>query len=453
MQDEQEIYDAIVIGGGPAGATAALAMARRDLRVIVLEGAAFPRFHIGESFLPRSLTQIRALGLEPRLRRIPQVLKLGAEFVIGHGREAPTDYWFTQCFDRFESETFNIERAPFDSMLLDAAAEAGAEVRAPARVRSIDRLRDGDVRITTEDRTFRGRYVVDASGQSTVIGRRLKTRRVLPGRRMIAYFGHAEGVRHREGVVRGFPTVALCEDGWFWLIPIDAKRTSVGLVLEDAAARRAPVPAQRLLQWAVDRCPVMAERCAGARLPEQNNVTADFSYRCEPFAGPGYFLIGDAATFVDPVFSTGVCLGMMSGEHVAADIDAILRRGADPDHVRRRYIRSLHDASAPFFRLVDMFYRHEFRELFLNGRGPLSVHRAVISILTGHVFPRPDFGLRWRMNLFALFVFLQRWIALAPRRERFRLVPADAVAPARGTGDADRRPEPAAVLTGTESAS
>jgi 2-polyprenyl-6-methoxyphenol hydroxylase-like FAD-dependent oxidoreductase len=151
-------------------------------------------------------------------------------------------------------------------------------------------------------------------------------------------------------------------------------------------------------------------------------VAADFSYRCDPYAGPGYFLVGDAATFLDPIFSTGVCLGMMSGVRAAEGIEAILRRGEAPKRVRRDYIRYVEGSSSVFFRLVELYYQSSFRGLFLESSGPLQVHRAVLSILAGNVFPRPVFALRWRMKLFELLVALNRWFPLATRRERFSLM-------------------------------
>jgi flavin-dependent dehydrogenase len=415
-------YDVLIIGGGPSGATAALVLARAGVRVAILEKAEFPRFQIGESFLPANLEQIKRLGLHDRLRALPHMPKYGAEFGMGVG---PTSvFQFNTSLVGGENETFNTARAEFDAMVLDAARQAGAIVHQPAQVRSIDRLADGHVAVTTDAGSFTGRYLLDASGQATVVARHLGTRQQLADQhlRKVAYFGHFENVQRLDSRLAGCPCIIMCDEGWFWLIALDEKRTSVGLVLEPEVVKRVGLPADQMLQWGIDRCPTVRERMKHAVGSTVSMVRSDFSYRCEPYAGPGYFLVGDAAVFLDPVFSTGVCMGMMSAEHVAHQLIDVLRGSTTPAAARKRHIRYVRGSSDVYFRVIRHYYNHHFRELFLTGQGPMQMHRAVLGLLAGHVFPRPRFNLWWRFRAFELVLKLQRHFTLAPRRQRFSLL-------------------------------
>jgi flavin-dependent dehydrogenase len=421
MSPDSNLYDALIIGGGPAGSTAALVMARAGLRVRLLERTPFPRFHIGESLLPRNFALFRELGLLDVLEGIPKVDKYGAEFILGSGGE-PSLFPFTMSLLGSETMSYNLERAPFDARLLATAAQAGAEIREGVAVRKVLRLEDGNVEVATDEGNVAARFLVDASGQSTLLGKHLGLRRVLPHLKKIAYFGHFENVWRRPGPEGGYIVIVVCEEGWFWMIPLDETRTSIGLVMHEHVARKVGLPADQMLAWGISRCPEVRQRTAGSAFPAETHVLADFSYRCAPYAGPGYFLVGDAATFIDPIFSTGVCMGMMSGAEVGRAILAAVKQGEDPAALRRRYIRFIKGSSSTFFRLVDMYYDHSFRELFLNGVGPLQVHRAAMAILSGWVFPRPPFALRWRFALLDLFTRIQRFFPLAARRERFSLL-------------------------------
>jgi flavin-dependent dehydrogenase len=412
----------IVIGGGPAGATAGLLLARGGARVLILERAKFPRFHIGESLLPRNFPLIQELGLEPELRKLPHVPKLGVEFGLGDG--SPTARF---TFDQGllpGSETVNIDRAPFDTLLLNAARRAGAEVRENTMVRKVLRLADGDVAIEADGAEISAHWLIDASGQGTVVARHLGTRRASEDPRLqkVAYFEHFENVRRAAGSDGGHPFLAMCEEGWFWMIPLDDRRTSVGLVLDANVARSLDVPSNQLLAWGIERCPAIRDRMRHATGPQINQVTADFSYTCRPYAGPGYFLVGDAAAFLDPIFSTGVTLAMLAAEQGAGRILDLLHNRTSPARARKHYIRFVDGSTGIFFRLIRQYYDHSFRELFLNAEGPLQVHRAMLSILAGQVFPRPVFALRWRLGL---FYFLQAWnrrFQIVPRRDRFSLL-------------------------------
>lgn len=421
-------YDVLIIGGGPGGAVSALLLARAGLRVCVFEKDRHPRFHIGESILPRNFPLIQELGLEPDLLRLPHVKKYGAEFGMGND-------FNTMSFGFSDgllpgSATFNIERAPFDEMLINAARVAGAEVLEDTPVKNINRLEEGSVEIATADRAFTGRILIDASGHGTVIGRHVGSRRVFddPNLQKVAYFQHFENVERPSGNASGHPTIFMCREGWFWLIGISSTKTSVGFVTRPDLVKDIKVAPDRLLHWAIERCPVVRHRMRAAVGDETNRVLSDFSYTCKPHAGPGYFLVGDAACFLDPIFSTGVTLAMMSGQEAAYRVIGILQNRENPAIARRAYCRFIAGSTGIFWRLIRDFYRHSFRELFMNGRGPLKVHNAVISALAGSVFPKAVWALRWRLWFYALCVRMQQYFPLVPRRAEFSLLDEMSVA-------------------------
>ncbi len=419
--------DVVVIGGGPAGAITARQLALGGLDVVLLERQPMPRFQIGESLLPRTFDQLRDLGLGAQLEQLPRVTKGGAEFVVGHGLDAPSWAHFSEALDGTGEESVNITRAPFDAMLVEAAREAGARVEEGVGVRGLNCLEEGRVELEAKgpegsSRQWRARWLVDASGQATVVGRHLGSRQALPLERRVACFGHFRGVRRHAGEAGGYISIVICQEGWFWLIPLDDEHTSIGLVIDQEAARKSGVAAREVLAWGIERCPVVAERCQAAELVGATRVRADFSYSCRPYAGSGYFLVGDAATFIDPIFSTGVCLGMMSGAEAALHLLRILRQGRSAKPLLRKYRRYVERSSRTFYRLVEQFYDPAFRDLFLGTKGPLGVHRAMLSVLAGDVYPRPRFSMRWRMALMELFIVLQRRVGLAPRRQAYSLL-------------------------------
>jgi 2-polyprenyl-6-methoxyphenol hydroxylase-like FAD-dependent oxidoreductase len=178
----------------------------------------------------------------------------------------------------------------------------------------------------------------------------------------------------------------------------------------------------------MSRCPLIRERCENATGPDTNQVISNFSYRCRPYAGPGYFLAGDAAAFMDPIFSTGVCLGMMHAKTATGEILKLLAGKTSPDAARRRYVKFTDGSTSIFFKFIKQYYDHSFRELFLNGTGPLDMHRAVLAVLAGSVFPKPAWKLRWRLKAFDLCVFVNRHLPLVPRQKHFSLLAAEPVA-------------------------
>ena len=393
--------------------------------MLILEKATFPRFHIGESFLPATFSLLRELGLEKAFRELPHVPKFGADFAMGYGGKLLR----INFEDGFcpEAECFNIERDIFDEMLLREAKNAGAEFR-QLTVKDIPVLDDGDVRIVTEAGEFKARYLLDASGQQTVVGKHLGTKKMVtdPELKKVAYFSQFEGVHRPTGKEEGHPLIAMVDEGWFWMIPLNKQKTSVGIVLSADAAKQIMsdhgLKPEEMLQWAIDRTPVVKERMTEARGVFVNNVIADFSYNCRPYAGPGYFLIGDAAAFMDPIFSTGVSVAVNTSLAAAKFVDAILKGSITAAKARKRYIADLEESTGTLFKIIRQYYDHSFRELFIEGQGPCQVEKAVIGVLAGNVFPRPPFKMRWRLKLFDFFVKLNRKKQIVPRRRKFSLL-------------------------------
>lgn len=418
----REVYDVVIAGGGPAGSTAGLILARQGFSVCILEKDKHPRHHIGESFLPRSMPLLRELGLEDALRKLPHIPKYGAEFGLGNNPRTRAFGFKDGLIAGFP--VFNIERCFFDKMLLDEARNSGAEVYEETPVREVLNLSTSEVRVKTRDREVRGRILLDCSGQGTLIGRHLKTRKGFddPALQKVAYYQHFENVERSPGELDGHPLIIMCDEGWFWLIGLSPTKTSVGFVSHPHFVKTLNIPPKRLLAWAVARCPIVRNRMRNASGPIDNYILSDFSYRCKPYAGDGYFLVGDAAAFIDPIFSAGVTLAMMGAYETARTAAALLKGEISPRRAQTDHIRYLSRVTNPFWRLIFGYYQHSFRELFMHGQGPFQMQKAVISILAGQVFPRPIWALRWRHRAFEVCIQLQKHFKLVPRRDPCRLV-------------------------------
>jgi flavin-dependent dehydrogenase len=404
-------YDVLVIGGGPAGSTAGTLLARAGKRVLLLEKERFPRFHIGESLLPYNHRLFAEMGILPLLEAQNFPRKRGAQFHLGDGSRSLLFVFRNGRFTR-EHEAFQVERARFDHLLLQHAGRSGAEVREGWVVRKCGREGEGMV-VEARDpegvtREIRAAYLVDASGRSNLTGNQEGLRRVHPRLRKVALFGHFKGVRRDVGEKGGDTVIVRLADKWFWLIPLDEEKVSVGCVMDQEELARSGQSPEALFRCFWQGSPVLAERMNRATLQGAFQTTADFSYYNERLTGPRLLRTGDAAGFMDPIFSAGVYLAMYSGRLAARAVEQALAAGRDAPFLPR-YERQVFAAMKFYWELVEHFYTTPFLEVFFSPREKLSIASAVNAALAGNF----DGGwhLRWRLRL---FFWLVKWQGRRP---------------------------------------
>ncbi len=388
--------DVVVIGGGPAGAIAATLLADAGHRVVVFERERFPRYHIGESLLSATLPILDAAGVTPRIEAHGFLRKPGGTFLWGRQSD-PWSFRFAED-PGGRPYAFHVVRSEFDRILLENARDHGADVREEHTVTAVE-TNGGtplvDVRSAGGD-AFRvaPRFVIDASGQTALLGRAKGLRRFDEFFKNLAVFGYFTGAKRLPGELASNILSAAFGDGWFWYIPLHDGTMSVGAVVD--AHRWHGVVGKDVdgtYRELIARCPAVADRVRGATLVSPVRVIRDYSYDSTAFTGPGWLLAGDAACFIDPVFSTGVHLATLAGYLGARAVTSILN-GSEPEaQALAAYEQAYRGAFGRYLRFLYFFYDHNenpdsyfwtARRLLGTAPPDLSAREAFVRLISGN---------------------------------------------------------------------
>jgi flavin-dependent dehydrogenase len=366
-------------------------LARAGLKAVILEREKFPRFHIGESLLPLNQDLFDSLGLTPLLMEQKFVLKYGAQFVSNDGA-------VERAFDFFQgglgqdAYAYEVERETFDHLLLKHAAAQGAEVREETSVLDVETSADKPCRLRVRtngaESTIEARAVIDASGQSSLLAKLKDLRVKHPSHQKIAIFTRYKGAVRREGRKEGNIDIVLGNKCWFWIIPLRDDVLSVGVVANIAEWKATELTPEQFFDKSVETSPYVKSRVMPGTRASEFYTASNYSYSSKQFSGDGFLLAGDAAEFLDPIFSTGVILAMRSGERAGRDMAAAIKAGG-PLRAERfaGYEKAFRRWTGNHFAMIDAFYAPGFGNVFLTPKNTFGVVKAVIGLLAGRSDP------------------------------------------------------------------
>jgi flavin-dependent dehydrogenase len=398
--DPRYDFDFAVAGGGPAGSSAAISLRQRGHSVVLFERETFPRFHIGESLLSTANDAFAALGVAKQIEAASFPEKWGAR-LFTHDGQTGRYVDFTCVREVTRPQTYQVCREEFDRILLERAREVGVEVREACNVITCEFAPDAAVlqvasRGDAATGRVRVRALVDATGRGGLLARKFNLRTEEPRLANIAIYSHYTNVPRLEAPrPDDIRLIARNDAGWFWLIPISKELTSVGVVLPKALYRRlANGSPEETLNNTIADTPIVAELMREARREWPVRVEKDFSYSASAYAGNRWILAGDAGSFLDPVFSTGVSIAMESGIEAAAELHRALPRNDFSAASFAAFSRRQRKRFETFRRFVVGFYTPQFRDVFFSPEPPTLIFRSVATMLAG----------KWNASLWTRFL-------------------------------------------------
>jgi flavin-dependent dehydrogenase len=408
-----EAFDVAIIGGGPAGSAAGTLLAKAGRRVVIFEKERFPRFSVGESTLPATLNTLERMGVSEKIDKGGFLVKYGGEIVSACGQRVR--FYFRNGFKAKRPTAYQVLRSEFDRILLDHAAETGSDVRQQTPVNSFEIDEDGVTLYLGNGReVVRARYVIDCSGRNCLIGNRFQLKRPFPNLRKFSLYAYYKDVRRENGPDGTLTRMIRTKDSWFWMIPLEGNTTSIGVVMDTEKFRSMKMSPEGALSHCIAEQPVVNEWMTKARRVTEVHATGDFSYRNRQLFGDRWLLAGDAAGFIDPVFSSGVYVALLSGELAADALNLVLDRPQKRAKAFGYYERRVGRVLDIYLRWASAWYTQEFVEVFLYPKEIFELVPTVSAVLSGNEVR--DFSIRWRLCIFHVLVALQkRTSKIAPK--------------------------------------
>lgn len=352
----------LVIGGGPAGSIAALSLNRLGHDVELYERAAFPRYKVGESLLPGTMSLLYRLGLQERLEAAKFIRKPSATFLWGEDQPPWTFSFSTpRVAEWVFDHAIQVKREEFDALLLDEAARRGVRVFSGTAVRDVDVASPDEVRITVEgpevSGVVRGDYLVDASGSSSLLVKKLQLRRFDDFYRSLAVWSYFKLSDPFTGDLKGTTYTITFEDGWVWMIPLKGDLYSVGIVVDQAKSAEIQRTGQtRFYKDTLAKCRRAMKLLGAAEMVDEVRIVKDWSYDTTTYSAGRFFLSGDAACFTDPMFSQGIHLAAQSAVSAASAIDRLQAHTDESAEVHQWYGKTYGDTYEQYHEFLASFY-------------------------------------------------------------------------------------------------